>query len=168
MGGAVCLLAFTFFVVFSDYCSVYCGWGLAFCKYVGLWFLSVNQIGFQPLLSGAAYRPFGQGVLGWNWDSFSGQVQFDYDLNGRVSRIQDDDDRQYVRNAKGWVLGISDPITPTADQVYTYNDVGNLKQADLAARPDPINYNLDKNSNITYKTVGPLWMDANYIDMWTN
>ena len=121
---------------------------------------------FQPVLSNITYRPMGGGLTGWHWSGFPGTVQFDYDLNGRLSGIQDVDEREYVRDARGWITAIADPNDASMDQVYAYRTDGSLIQADLAARPDPIDYRLDENYNIMEKRLGPV--DVIYSDFYTN
>ncbi len=124
---------------------------------------------FQPVLTNAQYRSGTSAIQGWTWGSTgSGQVTLSYDLNGRLSRIQDVDDRQYGRNHKGWITSIVDANDPTANQTYTYSQAGYLKQAVLAARPYPIDYALDDNNNIYDKMVGPEWEDDLFSDYFTN
>lgn len=114
---------------------------------------------FQPVLSNATYRPLSRDILGWDWGSFAGGMAFTYDLAGRLARIQDMDDRHYGRNKKGWITSITDPNDPDAYQLYTYSQAGFLKQANLAARPYPIDYFVDENDNVISRTLGPEWED---------
>lgn len=123
---------------------------------------------FHPVLGNAQYQSGTGAIKGWQWGSFAGQVVFSYDLNGRLSRIQDVDDRQYQRNHKGWITAITDPVNPDANQAYTYNQTGFLKQAVLAARPDPIDFAVDENDNIYSKMVSPAWEDELFSDYFTN
>ncbi len=123
---------------------------------------------FQPVLEKATYRPLSREILGWNWGGFSGGMTFTYDLAGRLSRIQDVDDRHYGRNKKGWITSITDPNDPDADQLYTYSQAGFLKQANLAARPYPIDYFVDENDNVISRTLGPEWEDELFSDYYTN
>ncbi len=123
---------------------------------------------FQPILWGASYRPMQGSVTGWTWASFSGTVALDYDLNGRVSSITDADERNYLRDARGWIRAITDPLDANADQLYSYKTDGSLIQADLAARPAPIDFTLDENFNILTKRLGPLTVDVVNSDFYTN
>lgn len=114
----------------------------------------------QSVLSSAAYRPLGGGLEGFSWGSFAGFVDVKYDLNGQIAGIEDIDNREYVRNAKGWLTGVGDALNPSADQLYGYDLDGHLKQANLAVRPNPIDYLLKGNSNITQRKVGPQAIDT--------
>lgn len=123
---------------------------------------------FQIVVNNVGYRPFSEQVTGWTWGSTGTQSVISYDLNGRISRIQDVDDRVYTRNNKGWITSITDPINPNANQSYVYNQTGFLKEATLAARPDPIVYGVDNNDNMESKSVGPLPEDVQQSDYLTN
>ena len=111
--------------------------------------------GAQAVIRNLEWTAF-DAVKGWTW-GFGGMttgedtVAFDYDGDGAVEQIADTDTRDYVVDNAGRITAIDDPVDPTKSQVYEYDALNRLTEADVGSWADSLGYGYDAASNRTSK-----------------